>query len=40
MNFADNPRGYTEGSQNHTRWPTAWTPSMLAFFRQHRGPRR
>src|SRR5207302_994701 len=40
VNFADNPRGYTEGSQNHTRWPTAWTVTMLDFFRQHRGPRR
>jgi len=36
MNFADNPRGYTEGTQNHTRWPSAWTQSMLDFFRQHR----
>jgi dienelactone hydrolase len=40
MNFADNPRGYTEGSQNHTRWPTDWTADMLAFLAQHRGPRR
>ena len=36
MSAADNPRGYTEGSQNHTRWPTDWTASMLEFFRQHR----
>ncbi len=35
----DNPRGFTEGSQNHTRWPTMWTQSMLDFFRQHRGRR-
>jgi poly(3-hydroxybutyrate) depolymerase len=40
MNFADNPRGFTEGTQNHTRWPSAWTQSMLDFFRQHRGHRR
>ena len=40
MNPLDNPRGYTEGSQNHTRWPTDWTADMLAFFAQHRGPRR
>ena len=40
VNFADNPRGYTEGSQNHTRWPSSWTATMLDFFRQHRGPRR
>jgi hypothetical protein len=37
MSPLDNPRGYTEGSQNHTRWPTAWTQSMLEFFRQYRG---
>jgi dienelactone hydrolase len=36
MNFADNPRGFTEGSQNHTRWPSSWTQSMLDFFRMHR----
>ena len=35
MNFADNPRGYTEGSQNHARWPSSWTESMLDFFRMH-----
>jgi dienelactone hydrolase len=40
MNFEDNPRGFTEGSQNHTRWPTAWTQSMLDFFREHRGHGR
>src|SRR5437867_2491000 len=40
VNFADNPRGYTEGSQNHTRCPTAWTVTTLDFFRQHRGPPR
>ena len=39
LNAADNPRGFTEGSQNHTRWPSAWTASMLEFFRQHRGHR-
>jgi dienelactone hydrolase len=37
MNFEDNPRGFTEGTQNHARWPTAWTQSMLDFFRQYRG---
>jgi dienelactone hydrolase len=36
MNPADNPRGFTEGSQNHTRWPSLWTQSMLDFFRHHR----
>jgi len=36
----DNVRGFTEGTQNHTRWPTLWTQSMLDFFRQHRGRRR
>jgi hypothetical protein len=40
MNVQDNPRGFTEGSQNHTRWPTAWTASMLQFFRAHRGHGR
>jgi len=40
MSFEDNPRGFTEGSQNHTRWPTAWTQSMLDFFREHRGRGR
>ena len=40
MSFADNPRGYTEGSQNHTRWPTLWTQSMLDFFHAHRGHRQ
>ncbi len=40
VNFADNPRGYTEGSQNHTRWPTMWTASMLEFLRAHRGHGR
>jgi len=36
----DNMRGFTEGTQNHTRWPNNWTQSMLDFFRQHRGRRR
>jgi dienelactone hydrolase len=40
MNFDDNPRGFTEGAQNHTRWPSMWTQSMLDFLRQHRGRRR
>ena len=40
MNFADNPRGFTEGSQNHTRWPDSQTQGMLDFFRAHRGRRR
>ena len=40
MNFQDNPRGFTEGTQNHTRWPDVWTQSMLDFLRQHRGRRR
>ena len=35
MSPADNPRGFTEGAQNHTRWPTNWTQSMLDFFRMH-----
>jgi poly(3-hydroxybutyrate) depolymerase len=35
-----NTRGFTEGVQNHTRWPTSWTQSMLEFFRQHRGRGR
>ncbi len=35
----DNIRGFTEGTQNHTRWPTNWTQSMLDFLRQHRGRR-
>jgi dienelactone hydrolase len=39
MDALVNPRGFTEGTQNHTRWPTAWTESMLEFFRQHRGHR-
>jgi dienelactone hydrolase len=40
MNAADNPRGFTEGSLNHVRWPSTWTDNMLAFFRQHRGRGR
>ena len=35
-NPADNPLGFTEGSKNHTRWPSLWTQSMLDFFRHHR----
>jgi dienelactone hydrolase len=35
-----NQRGFTEGTQNHTRWPTLWTASMLDFFRAHRGRGR
>ncbi len=37
---ASNTRGFTEGTQNHTRWPSAWMQSMLDFFRAHRGHRR
>ena len=40
MSPVDNPRGFTEGAVNHTRWPTAWTDDMLAFFAAHKGPRR
>ena len=40
VNFADNPEGYTRGSQNHTRWPKSQTQGMLDFFRAHRGHRR
>ncbi len=40
VNFADNPEGYTRGSQNHTRWPKSQTQGMLDFFRDHRGHRR
>jgi hypothetical protein len=40
MSPLDNPRGFTEGTQNHTRWPTSWTESMLSFLRQYRGRRR
>jgi dienelactone hydrolase len=40
MSPLDNPRGFTEGSQNHTRWPTSWTASMLQFLRAYRGHRR
>ena len=39
MSIEDNPRGFTEGTQNHTRWPALWTESMLDFFRLHRGRR-
>lgn len=39
MSPLDNPRGFTEGTQNHTRWPSAWTDDMLAFLRQYRGRR-
>lgn len=35
MNPADNPLGFTLGSQNHTRWPSAWTAKMLRFLRAH-----
>jgi poly(3-hydroxybutyrate) depolymerase len=40
MSPTDNPRGFTEGTQNHTRWPTVWTQTMLEFFRPYRGHRR
>ncbi len=40
MNFADNPEGYTRGSQNHTRWPKSQTQGMLDFFRAHGGHAR
>jgi poly(3-hydroxybutyrate) depolymerase len=40
VNFADNPEGYTRGSQNHTRWPKSHTQGMLDFFRAHRGHQR
>jgi poly(3-hydroxybutyrate) depolymerase len=36
----ENYRGFTEGTQNHTRWPTSWTQSMLDFLSQYRGRRR
>jgi poly(3-hydroxybutyrate) depolymerase len=36
----ENTRGFTEGTQNHTRWPSSWTQSMLEFLRQYRGRRR
>ena len=35
-----NQFGFTEGTQNHTRWPDQWTASMLAFLRQYRGHGR
>ena len=35
VNFADNPLGYTVGSENHGRWPSLWTQDMLDFFRTH-----
>jgi hypothetical protein len=35
MNPADDPLGFTLGTQNHTRWPSLWTQDMLDFFRQH-----
>ena len=35
MSAADNPLGFTLGTQNHTRWPSLWTQDMLDFFRQH-----
>jgi len=37
MNPLDNPRGFTEGSYNHTRWPNEWTLTMFAFLRQFEG---
>jgi len=40
VNFADNPEGYTRGSQNHTRWPKSQTQGMLDFFRAHGGHAR
>jgi len=36
----DNQRGFTEGVQNHTRWPNLWTEHMLEFLRQYRGHGR
>ncbi len=35
-----NQRGFTEGSNNHVRWPSNWTATMLGFFRAHRGRGR
>ena len=40
LDFEDNPRGFTEGSDNHTRWPSDWTATMLAFLRQYHGHRK
>ena len=37
----NNQFGFTEGTQNHTRWPDQWTDDMLHFLGQYRGrPRR
>jgi predicted esterase len=35
MDPNDNPLGFTLGTQNHTRWPSLWTQSLLDFFRRH-----
>jgi len=37
---AQNMRGFTEGVQNHTRWPDMWTQRMLTFLGQYRGHTR
>jgi poly(3-hydroxybutyrate) depolymerase len=39
MDPTQNPLGFTLGTQNHTRWPTQWTQTMLDFFRAHRARR-
>jgi hypothetical protein len=37
---AQDINGFTEGTQNHTRWPDMWTQSMLDFLSLYRGHRR
>jgi hypothetical protein len=36
---AQDTNGFTEGSMNHTRWPSNWTEKMLQFMAAHRGRR-
>ena len=36
---AQGQQRFTEGVQNHTRWPDTWTESMLTFLAQYRGRR-
>ena len=36
---AQDVNGFTQGTQNHTRWPDMWTQSMLDFLSIYRGHR-
>jgi poly(3-hydroxybutyrate) depolymerase len=35
LTLLHNPWGWVVGLHHHERWPSAWTPAMLEFFRTH-----